>query len=77
MEITLKICYCQPFLTSDAGLPVEFAVTIVERTVGAAHFSPLLPALLSLSPSPLPAFGLARALPPLVGLPGVILPTTL
>ena len=56
-------------LTSEAGLPVELAVAVVEGAVGAAHLPPP-PPLLSL-PLSTPPLGLARgALPPLDGQQG-------
>ena len=62
-------------LTSEAGLPVELAVAVVEGAVGAAHLPPPPPPLplsllsLPLSTTPL---GLARgALPPVEGTAGL------
>ena len=55
-------------LTSEAGLPVELAVAVVEGAVRAAHLPPPPPLPL---PLPTPPPGLARgALPPLDGQQG-------
>ena len=62
-------------LTSEAGLPVELAVAVVEGAVRAAHLPPPPPPPLPLSLLSLPLSttppGLARgALPPLDGQQG-------
>ena len=61
-------------LTSEAGLPVELAVAVVEGAVGAAHLPPPPPLPLSLLSLPLSTtpLGLARgALPPVEGTAGL------